>query len=324
MNEKVPDISVVVPVYNVITFLKRCIGSILGQTFRDFEVILVDDGSTDGSGEICDEIANSDSRVVTIHKENGGLSEARNFGIDVAKGKYLFFVDSDDYIHADTLSEMYRVAQQTGADIVECDYKRVTSKDQPGKTKIESHNNSKVNLYTHDQALIKMLNYDFNVVAWNKLYLSSLFENIRYPVGKLHEDEFTTPLVIDGCSSYATIDKAYYMYTQREGSIMNTSFSEKELDVIEAYKLRLAYFQNKYGNRFDTVINFHLFVACTKILNEKGYHPGRYDLKIIQKKLFNDLSKRIRQFNAEKKLKLFIYRFIPGKVISIIKGGSSR
>lgn len=227
MNEL---ISVVVPIYNVENYLSNCIDSILSQTYKNLEIILVDDGSPDNCGKIIDGYAAKDSRIVVIHKQNGGLSDARNAGIDIAKGKYITFVDSDDYISADALQYLYSLIKDNNAQI---------SIGKLRKTSILDDSYTDI----HNETFI-MNNYDsiremlyakyFSTAAPAKLYETDLFEGIRYPYKKFSEDLFTTYLLLEKASLIAYGSKTIYYYYSRPGSITKSGFSKKQLDVIEA------------------------------------------------------------------------------------------
>lgn len=180
-------ISVIVPIYKVEAFLHRCVDSILAQTFADFDLVLVDDGSPDSCGNICEEYARRDGRIHVIHQKNGGLSAARNTGIDWAQAnsdsRWLAFVDSDDWVHPDFLRRLYRMVQETGCLMSACGYFRTEGGDFPAVGSPEYRVLSADDYYCPDEA-----EEDVPAIAWNKLYHKSLFETLRYPVGKLHED----------------------------------------------------------------------------------------------------------------------------------------
>ena len=186
-------ISIIVPIYNVAPYLPACLDSIIHQTYLNLEIILVDDGSPVESGKMCDSYL-EDERVKVIHKENGGLSDARNAGIDAAKGKFLGFVDSDDYVHPRFYELLLQALKEEGADIAGCDVKKVCKTEkieekeqQPIQRTVYSGREATANLYDAQM-------YLKSVVAWNKLYKKELFEEIRFPKGKLHEDEFTSSI----------------------------------------------------------------------------------------------------------------------------------
>lgn len=238
------QISIIVPVYNIDKYINKCIDSILNQSFVNFELILVDDGSTDDSGLICDKYANEDSRIRVIHKENGGLSSARNAGLDIAKGKYIGFVDSDDYIDKNMYKYLFEVITRDNSELAICNYREVyeDSINIGEKNKInipssEIYNKYEIlnKLYTHESGQI--------VVAWNKLYRKELFDEERYPIGRIHEDEFLIHRILYKCNKISYINDDLYYYLQRENSIMKESFSIRKIDVIDALKDRMDFFR---------------------------------------------------------------------------------
>lgn len=226
------EISIIVPVYKVEKYLEKCVDSILAQTFTDFELILVDDGSPDRSGAMCDEYAQKDSRVRVIHKENGGLSSARNAGIDVAKGRYLGFVDSDDYIAADMYELLYQEITQSQADLAICGiYDVYEGKDPVTKSVIHK-------TVSADEALLLILQgNNISVHAVNKLYRRELFQNLRYPEGKYHEDSFVIVDLLEMCQKVAINSQQKYFYYHRLGSINTEKFSDKQFEFIEAWEI---------------------------------------------------------------------------------------
>ena len=187
MNELV---SVIIPVYNVADYLPACIESVKAQTYKEIQIILVDDGSNDGSGELCDKAATEDERITVIHRENGGLSAARNTGIAAAKGEFICFLDSDDLLDADFVERLYVIAKEKSADVVACGFVRFGDDSDIAKNN-DSEKQEKVTEYSNKQAVREVIK-ERNVksVAWNKLYKSSLFKELKFPEGKLHEDEF--------------------------------------------------------------------------------------------------------------------------------------
>lgn len=224
-------ISIIVPVYNVKKYLLESVNSILNQTYDDLEIILVDDGSTDESGIICDNIAKRDMRVKVIHKENGGLSDARNVGISIAKGSYIGFVDSDDWIDVDMYETMLKRIEQTNADICVCGYYRefvgLTTKNYP------SDNIT----YDYTEAITTLFRgKEFQDHAWSKLYKAELFKTIRFPVGLIYEDIRTTYRLFGECHKICTVSKPLYHYRQRKSSIVRSSFNEKQIQMLDATK----------------------------------------------------------------------------------------
>lgn len=238
-----PKVSVIVPVYNVEEFLDQCLYSIVNQTFRDLEIIVVDDGSLDRSGYICDEWAEKDPRIKVIHKINGGLSDARNVGLDAATGDYISFVDSDDYIAPDMIRLLMMAISQTGAYIAECNYS--SSAENISITVEEELIN--ICEYSTSVALSLLLdNTIFSYTVWNKIYNRNLFNNLRFETGKLHEDVFFTYQVIGACRKLAKIENILYYYRKRADSIMGEPFSLKRLDSLEARKNQYIYIRNLF------------------------------------------------------------------------------
>ena len=240
-----PKISVIVPVYKVEAFLHRCVSSIFNQSFGDFDLILVDDGSPDNCGALCDGYARQDSRVKVIHQENGGLSAARNSGIDWAcansESEWLAFVDSDDWVHKDYLKTLYEAAVGNGCRISACGFFRTENASFPeGTSKVAVMEAGAY--YCSDT-----VHEGVTAVAWNKLYHKSLFETLRYPVGKLHEDEFTTYRAVYEAGKVAVAEAVLYAYYQNPAGIMGAKWNPRRLHVLEAFEAQMA-FAKETGN----------------------------------------------------------------------------
>lgn len=207
-------------------YLKKCVDSILSQSFRDFELILVNDGSPDKCGEICEYYKELDPRVTVIHKQNGGLSDARNYGIEIAKGRYIGFVDSDDWIEPDMYESLYRLITEHQADIAVCGHYEVL--DDVRLPKDFTH---KVNVYNNEEALDKLLeDTEIKNLAWDKLYKAELFHNVRYPVGKYFEDIFTTYKLFLQAGKTVSLDSPKYLYLKRGDSITGEMNNKKYYD----------------------------------------------------------------------------------------------
>lgn len=241
-------ISVIVPIYNVEKYLKKCIDSILNQTYSNLEIILVDDGSTDNCGKYCDDYQKMDSRIVVLHKKNGGLSDARNYGINIANGKYLILIDSDDYIHRRMIEYLYCNIIKYNADISFADFKRYKECEIIHSKEIEECNieemiwNSKdylKNIYGSKSTQC--------ITAWGKLYNIKLFDGIRYPVGKLREDEFTTYKLAHKANRIVYADVELYYYLTRENSIMAKSDTRKFIDYVQALFERNKFVSENYS-----------------------------------------------------------------------------
>lgn len=258
-------VSIIVPVYNVEKYIQKCLASISTQTYHNIEVILVDDGSTDGSGRICDEASSADARFTVVHKANGGLSDARNTGLSTIGGTWVFFLDSDDYISPHCIETMLNAALESGAEIVECEFSTVGDDEKINWT----YPTGRYELHRQPEALERFLDYRGTwIMAWNKLYRADLFEDIRFPVGRLNEDEFTTPYLVEHARLYASLKDSLYAYVQREGSIMHTAFSEKKLDGLEALSQRLKHFSCLDNDRIDAINAYHLLARCRTLESE--------------------------------------------------------
>ena len=225
-----PLLSIIVPVYKVENYLQKCIDSILAQTFTDFELILVEDGSPDGCPALCDAAAAKDARIRVLHQKNGGLSAARNAGLDVARGEWIGFVDSDDYIAPEMYETLYKAVQSTGADLALCDYAEV---DETGALCPPMHIRLEKKDFT-GRDLLKNATDSTIQPAWNKLYRRAIFAQLRYPEGKLNEDLFLIPEVCLQIQKAVVVPKALYYYVQRGGSIMNESKTLRHYDAAEA------------------------------------------------------------------------------------------
>jgi glycosyltransferase involved in cell wall biosynthesis len=233
-------ITVIIPVYRVEAYLERCVDSVLKQTFRNTEIILVDDGSPDACPALCDAYARRDDRVRVIHQENQGLSGARNAGIEKAAGQYLAFVDSDDYLAPEFLERLYQACVETDSDMSVCRWEYVKGEAIPekggGETRVFTGRQMLGNLYTADGA--------YFVVAWNKLYRRELFEGIRYPLGVIHEDEATTYRIYDKVQRAAYVDSSLYGYFVTPSSITR-GFNPKRVDWVRAVAERVDFFEER-------------------------------------------------------------------------------
>ena len=242
-----PKISVIVPVYNVEPYLRECLESILVQTFDDFELILVDDGSTDNCPIICEQYAQKDNRVVVIHKENGGLSSARNVGIDNSCGEYISFIDSDDFVAPSFLNDMLNAIRD--CDLCICYFDKFTQRSELGFASEIHYVENEIEYLSNDECMEKMGDVTI-VVAWNKLYKRNLFKNIRYPEGKIHEDDYVIHRVLGNTSKIAIIPKRLYHYRIRTGSIIsNESKETNSLYRLNIYSDRAYYYCFENSNK---------------------------------------------------------------------------
>lgn len=286
------NISIIVPVYKTEAYLTRCVESILSQSYTDFELILVDDGSPDSCPEQCDEYARTDHRVKVLHQANGGLSSARNAGIDWSfrhsRSEWLFFVDSDDYIHPKSLEVLLKAAESIGTSVsiggyIEINGKYTDQTDVAGEAQI----------FSPEEIFIeKNINA---TIACGKLYRKKCFENVRYPVGKLHEDEFTTYKILFREKRIAYIETPFYFYYQNETSITRGNWNPKRLDLLEALKEQNEFFlKNGFSKAYQFSCFIHIY-AMTKAIQSMGNQFPEYKKKIRHemKMLFHSYKKHV-------------------------------
>lgn len=305
--DKFPSVSVIIPVYNVEVYLKRCLDSVISQTYYNLEIILVDDGSTDSSGNICEKYAEKDSRIKVIHKENGGSSDARNVGIRIASADFIAFVDSDDYVEKQYIQHLVEILITNKADIAICGYcsgkrekfpaiKRYSPKVQcfDSKVILEGWHGK----YKH-----------LETVPWNKLYRKSLFvkNEIYYPIGNSHEDVQITHLLVDKALKIVLTNAKLYYYYKRKDSISNV-ISEKEMqDNIYSQNIRLNFFNNnKYRKAYE-----RLAIKLQKqyMLNYLNSVCGKtlVDVSDEMLRLFNKNYKNVCKFDSIKIWDFFLF-----------------
>ncbi|ETI67550.1 glycosyltransferase family 2 protein [Neobacillus vireti] len=309
-------ISIIVPIYKVEKYLAICTDSILNQTFKDFELILVNDGSPDKCGEICDDYTKKDNRVKVIHKSNGGLSSARNAGINVAQGKYIAFVDSDDYIHPKMFEILFEAAEKYSSDITMCNflpvYEHVPNHEVLRNFQID------VKHYTNLQALKQIYTNKgiYFTLATNKLYKRQLFHDLRFEEGRIHEDEFLAHRILykSKVITYLPID--LYFYFQRSDSIMGEPFNLNMLDEVYAFKDRIKFFKDKklhslrHQAEFKYVVKFFSFYLKAK----KECQNSKGELKIYKKNTFqNDIYSLLLNplFNIKEKTLWILFMIHP-------------
>lgn len=270
-----PLISIIIPIYNVEQYLAECLSSVINQTFRNLEIICVNDGSLDDSAKIVEDFKREDRRVQLINKTNGGLSDARNAGIKRATGRYLFFLDSDDVLDLTCIEQLNKLREKTSSQIVSCDYQRFSS------TKYKMKTDPSSSIIITDQAYIvyKKGYYDPHLkvvlnIACAKLYDCSLFDGVRYPLNKINEDEHTTYKLYALASKACHVSLPLYGYRIREGSIMQSAIPEStNIDLLNAYENRIATFLTKN----DTTLNcltvddylFHILFLYSTTSNKK-------------------------------------------------------
>ena len=275
MNEKMPLLSVIVPIYNVENYLSDCLNSILTQTFTDFELILIDDGSKDNSSSLCDQFSEKDSRVIVIHKDNTGLSDCRNLGIKTAKAEYITFVDSDDVVDSNMFTILMKPLLKNQNILVSCcsSFMFYDSFHFNAVSDVDYRN---INLQEYDQI------YERWVTPWGKIYKKTLFENIQYPLNRLHEDVATTYKILYPAGIFSTTNLQLYGYRQRKGSIMARLSEKAYLDKADAYLEKGQYFLN-HDEIYFIKSNVDDLIYTYKILATYIYTTE--NKKIIKEKL---------------------------------------
>ncbi len=245
-------VSVIVPIYQVKEYLAKCIDSICAQDYGELEIILVDDGSTDGSGQICDEYAQNDDRIKVIHKENGGLSSSRNAGLDIAKGEYVAFVDSDDWLDHRFISAMLKVCEENKCQICQCGFTNVVDEKATNEDDIYSP----VIYSGREFQLSEFLLLSWEcVISCNKLYKIELFRDVRFPVGKINEDEATTYKIVDKADKIGFLTARLYYYRYREGSTSKNQNIYRQVDKNAAFDDRAKYYEEKGENNLRNLTN---------------------------------------------------------------------
>lgn len=298
---KTEKVSVIVPIYKVEKYLNKCIQSIVNQTYDNLEILLIDDGSPDNCPKICDEWAEKDKRIKVFHKKNGGLSDARNFGIIKATGTYIYFIDSDDYIHEEMIATLYNDIIETHSDMSCVNYLKVTENQENIKLVLESEREILSPLEAHK---LSFSTTKFGNYVWNKLYKKELFDNIQFPISKKMEDLAIMYLLIDKCKQICFNNVSLYFYVQREGSILSNPNSSLMFDKMEFTIQKYVFLKNKYDFIYENEL-----VTLASALDCYPYLDG--DLK----KKCNDLIKNIsankmiiKGLSRNRKIKLFIYK----------------
>lgn len=279
-----PLISVIVPVYNVEDYLDRCVESIVNQTYKNLEIILVDDGSTDCSGKKCDEWKVKDSRIVVIHKENGGQAEARNKGLELATGDYIGFVDSDDLISNSMYEEMLKVAVKHNSDVVGC--RHVLFDDVKHPCFEDGSFNGQVIEFTQKEAVLDIIREEhFESTVWNLLVISKIAKSVKFDVGKIHEDVLWPFRVFLSSQKFAYVEKCFYAYFQRSGSTMNIGYSEKRFDALDALETRSLIIKQIYPDLYPIATRVYLG-ACRYHYQSLCRQPKSNDIIKYKKILY--------------------------------------
>lgn len=301
MGEKV---SVIVPIYNVQKYLDKCIQSIINQTYTNIEIILVDDGSSDGCGHMCDQYADEDDRIKVIHKKNSGVSDARNHGIICATGRYITFIDSDDFIHQRYIEILTDLAVQNQADIVVGDFEPFQGEECCHDKIIHEKDILQAQILTskclYDNNFIQQKRTIFTV-AWGKIYEKKLWQGIEFPVGKLHEDTFTIYKLMEKASKVVYLQESIYYWRRRMDSITHGRWTFSHLDQIEAFGEQLEYYHSMGKQRYVEIVlesYFESFFWCYNRMLENHMDISRL------KKYLKCMKKYIGYINLSKSLGL--------------------
>lgn len=301
-------ISIIVPVYNVEQYLEKCVDSIINQKYKNLEIILVDDGATDSSGKLCDELAKIDNRIKVYHKENGGLSDARNYGVERATGDYIGFVDSDDYIDSEMYEELYEAIKKENVDVVECNLKII----YPDRVELFTEQKY-YNVYTKQEYLEEYLKIEkIFGSACVRLIKSDVVKKLKFPVGKLYEDTYYAYDLIEKVDSYVIMNNPYYNYLMRENSITNTKFNPRIFDLIEIVeKFRKTTYENYPGLKeaVDCRKMYAYFSVLNSILLEENYRDNEYYSEILSyfKRNYISLLKN-KYINRNRKLSVILIK----------------
>ncbi len=272
-----PLISVIIPIFNGQNHMQRCVDSVITQTYKNIEIVLINDGSTDSTPAICDSFAKMDSRVKVHHKENGGLSDARNVGIDISSGEYITFIDSDDFILPDYVEYLYSLITKFGAEMSICTHTVICRNGR----RIVYGDGTELSL-SPQQTLKEILYHGrVDLSVWAKLYHRSLFEGVRYPYGKYFEDVGTTYRLIDKCQKIASGGTSKYEYILRSDSMISDKFTTRKLDLLEMTDRMAAYITEKYPSLASAALRrrvYARFSTINQMVHEAGMSEDRREM----------------------------------------------
>lgn len=295
-------ISIIIPVYNVEKYLEKCVESVINQTYKNIEIILVDDGSTDNSGKICDELSKKDERIKLIHKTNGGLSDARNAGLKIAKGNYIGFVDSDDYIKEDMFETLYNLNEEHSSDISIVSYYELYN----GKI-ISVRDTKELTEYNNIEAMKELLiDTKIQSYAWNKLFKKELFDGLEFPTNKNFEDIATTLLLFEKAEKIVLLEEPKYYYARRDNSIIGKRNYKTYKDYLDVIYDKYYYLDGKYKeldlyNAYNFIINMiwvYTIIVAFDLDDVYEDFTKIFDLftKLIEK-YQNDITDKLDNYN---------------------------
>lgn len=295
-----PLISIIVPIYKVEKYVEKCIETIINQTYKNLEIILVDDGSPDNCPQICDEYAKKDSRIVVIHQKNGGLSNARNSGLNIAKGEFIGFVDGDDYIANDMYETLYNAIIHNNAQMSICNFYIVNEKAEKMQNEIQTNIKEDVKVFNQQEAMKEML-IDKNIrgYVWTKLFKRECFELLRFPEGRNYEDIAISIKCFEKTEKIVYINKQKYYYLQRENSIDHIKSQKNLSDALEVSYERYKYVKDNYPEikEYNVYAFIHRFLCVYKDLKDINLY---YNMIKELKKDFLNLENRVINLMNEK------------------------
>lgn len=316
MNELV---TVIIPVYNVEKYIDRCMECVLGQTYTNLEIIMIDDGSKDASGKIIDEYAKKDSRIQVYHKENGGQASARNLGVSKATGEYICFVDSDDCIHERYVETLLAICHDTDCDLAICTYENFEGDSVDWKQELPMADvETETPLQTLD-AIFSPRNVE-TIVVWNKLYKRSNIQNVKFVEGRIFEDEEVSARLIHASHKVARVAKPMYYYFQNNAGTMGGEFTLKKLDILWALETRMSFFKD---NKLTELYYKDAYKYMCKLLTHY-YRVGKMSEKHpeIQKEIMEKYKKLLKEcsvcdWSVKRRVSMKVFSFIPSLYVKM-------
>ncbi|MGN0274618.1 MAG: glycosyltransferase family 2 protein [Chordicoccus sp.] len=297
-------VSVIIPIYKVERYLERCVRSVMDQTYDNLEILLIDDGSPDRCGKMCDAFAESDPRIRVVHRKNGGVSAARNTGIDASSGQWIFFVDSDDFIHRDCIRQLLAAAERSGTDIAVCGFERTDGDTICGDVRFPV-----TEVIPRDEAMRHVILEEDTSFVWGTLFRRELFQGIHFPEGRTFEDLATVPLLVNRCRALARVSAPYYGYFQRPTSIMHELNARSQYNVLLAWLDRCRFCHENYRELekrcLAQMAHYYLLVCSYS-------YPGEPYIRMARDLVSPYLREMSSAAAGKEKLKLLIVRVFPG------------
>lgn len=304
-----PLISIIIPVYNVEKYIDECVGSVCKQSYKNVEIILVDDGAKDTSGMMCDRWAEKDSRIQVIHKENGGLSDARNTGLKAALGEYVMFVDSDDILSDKIVECLYSSIRDSKAQISICDPIHLRPDDIP---KYQASNEIKV--YNAEDALCEMMyQTSFLFSAWGKLYERRLFDSVSFPIGLLFEDVAIMYKLFAQCDKIVYLDAKLYGYLHRENSITTSKFTKRDCDILDICEKQVEFGRGFSQNVYCAAVTYQVVGALRVYLNAPYTVEYAEKIKYSKDIIRSNLKEVLKNKRSRLKLRISLILFRTNK-----------